>query len=365
MELSRQRLRPSIFEASTQKCTHCEGLGVVRSVQSWTLQALRALETEAIKLQALNLEVSEITMTLLPDVCMYLINNKRDFHQTIEDRFKVKIILCTDAHLGLQGIKIDYPRKKDVHKFEKTKKQDVKAEHVAEAKKIHPIKSEHVVVEKQDVLPVLEKVEGQEEGPKKLSRSARRRKNRQEKQKNKDLEPQTPEVVAAGTLEVENEVEVEVVEAKIEEVEKSLETPSVVKRKKTRSRKRNHREDRKEDQDPVIQSVSEEKTKQTQTANQLEKNMDVGKPLFGNIEQKKLVLDGETFKLGRPLSSSMPLDIIREISEDKIKTEIHYEKKEHPLAATSGSTDEKTSVAKSLMDQVSKKEKAWWQKLLK
>src|SRR5690606_4957900 len=46
MEMSRQRLRPGLLEASTRPCPHCEGTGIVRSVESSALHALRAIEEE-------------------------------------------------------------------------------------------------------------------------------------------------------------------------------------------------------------------------------------------------------------------------------------------------------------------------------
>ena len=67
MELSRQRLRPSVMEASTQPCPHCAGTGVVRSIESTALQVLRNLEEEGIKQQAAEVTVfvpTEIGLSL-------------------------------------------------------------------------------------------------------------------------------------------------------------------------------------------------------------------------------------------------------------------------------------------------------------
>ena len=73
MELSRQRLRPSVMEASTQPCPHCAGTGVVRSIESTALQVLRNLEEEGIKQQA-----AEVTVFVPTEIGFYLLNRKRD-----------------------------------------------------------------------------------------------------------------------------------------------------------------------------------------------------------------------------------------------------------------------------------------------
>ena len=49
LELSRQRLRPSLFEASMVTCRHCRGTGHVRSTESTALYMLRAIEDEGLK----------------------------------------------------------------------------------------------------------------------------------------------------------------------------------------------------------------------------------------------------------------------------------------------------------------------------
>src|SRR3546814_20161606 len=52
MELSRQRLRPSLFEASTQLCPHCTGTGHVRSTESSALHVLRVIEEDGLRHRA-------------------------------------------------------------------------------------------------------------------------------------------------------------------------------------------------------------------------------------------------------------------------------------------------------------------------
>ena len=94
MELSRQRLRPSVMEASTQPCPHCAGTGVVRSTESTALQVLRNLEEEGIKQQA-----AEVTVFVPTEIGFYLLNRKRDALIEMEERYDFKILLDHDDKL--------------------------------------------------------------------------------------------------------------------------------------------------------------------------------------------------------------------------------------------------------------------------
>ena len=94
MELSRQRLRPSVMEASTQPCPHCTGTGVVRSIESTALQVLRNLEEEGIKQQA-----AEVTVYVPTEIGFYLLNRKRDALIEMEERYDFRILLDHDDKL--------------------------------------------------------------------------------------------------------------------------------------------------------------------------------------------------------------------------------------------------------------------------
>ena len=94
LELSRQRLRPSLQEVSSERCPHCGGSGLVRSTESSSLHVLRSIEEEAMKQRA-----AELTVTLPPDVAIYLLNNKRAAIASIESRFGVRIGFTPDEAL--------------------------------------------------------------------------------------------------------------------------------------------------------------------------------------------------------------------------------------------------------------------------
>src|SRR5690348_11471496 len=91
LEMSRQRIRSSVLESSTEKCSHCRGSGHVRSVSSLALQVLRALEDQLIRGATHNL----IARTR-PDVALYVLNQKRAHLRGLEDRFAITITVIAD-----------------------------------------------------------------------------------------------------------------------------------------------------------------------------------------------------------------------------------------------------------------------------
>ncbi|MGH6897782.1 MAG: Rne/Rng family ribonuclease, partial [Geminicoccaceae bacterium] len=94
LELSRQRLRPSFQELSAQSCPTCHGSGIVRSVESAALQALRAIELAGMKGGAAALAIS------LPiPVALYVLNQKRDRLIGLEQRYQITVDVQVDATL--------------------------------------------------------------------------------------------------------------------------------------------------------------------------------------------------------------------------------------------------------------------------
>ncbi len=94
LELSRQRLRPSFQELSTQPCPVCHGLGAIRSTESAALQVLRAIEVEGIKGTAAALRV-----TLPLGTALYVLNQKRDRVISLETRYGMAIDIRVDEEL--------------------------------------------------------------------------------------------------------------------------------------------------------------------------------------------------------------------------------------------------------------------------
>ncbi|MDJ0951266.1 MAG: Rne/Rng family ribonuclease [Alphaproteobacteria bacterium] len=101
LELSRQRLRPSLIEASTETCPSCHGSGVIRSTESAALHVLRHLEEEGIRRGAGAIEV------FVPEkVDTYLLNQKRHSLNEIEQRFGLSALIFADPDLVRPELRI-------------------------------------------------------------------------------------------------------------------------------------------------------------------------------------------------------------------------------------------------------------------
>jgi ribonuclease E len=91
MEMSRQRLRTGVLEASTRQCPHCEGTGLVRTASSAGLSALRMLEDEAGRGRG-----SKLVLTASKEAALYVLNKKRAELAEIEERYGVLIEVASD-----------------------------------------------------------------------------------------------------------------------------------------------------------------------------------------------------------------------------------------------------------------------------
>jgi ribonuclease E len=115
LEMSRQRIRASVLESSTEPCSQCGGSGHVRSVSSVALQLLRGIEEVLMKGATHNLVVRTRT-----DVALYVLNHKRGHLRDLENSFKVTLAVVADSTVsGLQSFVID--RGEQVHTLEAAK----------------------------------------------------------------------------------------------------------------------------------------------------------------------------------------------------------------------------------------------------
>jgi ribonuclease E len=94
LEMSRQRLRPSLGESATHVCPRCHGRGTIRSTESSALSILRLIEEEAIKDNT-----SQIHAQVPVSVATYLMNEKRDSVRRIESRHGIRIYIIPNEHM--------------------------------------------------------------------------------------------------------------------------------------------------------------------------------------------------------------------------------------------------------------------------
>ena len=105
LEMSRQRLRPSLVEQAFIACPHCQGRGLVRSVESSGLAVLRAIEEEGGKRRA-----AEIVVHVATPLAFWLLNKKRDRLAMIEERFGMSVLFQADDTLIPPALRIERTR---------------------------------------------------------------------------------------------------------------------------------------------------------------------------------------------------------------------------------------------------------------
>jgi ribonuclease E len=115
LEMSRQRIRTSVLESSTEKCPVCGGSGHVRSVSSVALQLLRAIEEMLNKGATHNLIVRTRS-----EVALYVLNHKRGHLRALEERFRITITISADATVSAQ-VSYIVDRGEQVHTVEAAK----------------------------------------------------------------------------------------------------------------------------------------------------------------------------------------------------------------------------------------------------
>jgi len=94
LEMSRQRLRPSLVETSTQPCPHCGGTGFIRSTESTALYVLRSIEEEGMRRRS-----AEICVYVPTAVALYILNQKRDSLVQLETRYALRVLVARDDAL--------------------------------------------------------------------------------------------------------------------------------------------------------------------------------------------------------------------------------------------------------------------------
>jgi ribonuclease E len=118
LEMSRQRLRPSLEESSQIVCPRCSGQGTIRDVESLSLAVLRLLEEEALK------DSTGKILAKIPVECAtYLLNEKREKIDSLEQRRKVHIVVIPDPKLETPHYELERVKDNDTHRHESNYKK--------------------------------------------------------------------------------------------------------------------------------------------------------------------------------------------------------------------------------------------------
>ena len=125
LEMSRQRLRPSIVENSTVVCPHCEGIGSIRTIESAALHVLRVLEEDGIRRSG-----GSINLDVPASIALFILNQKRSRLIEIEQRYRFEVSVNADDTLKINQHRLERTMShndgpvNELTAFEKTDRQD-------------------------------------------------------------------------------------------------------------------------------------------------------------------------------------------------------------------------------------------------
>lgn len=180
LELSRQRLRPSMMETHSVPCSQCHGTGSIRSTESLALQILRATEREAIKGKA-----QEIQIAVPSGIDLYLLNQQRRDIARIENRYQVDVFVTRENITQAPFFRIDTTKLKEVP----SDYQDDEMIDVAEKEKSKPFKKPHHKVKPSQQIDSVNpseitKISEEHEAPEKADGHLKSKNSRYKKRKN-------------------------------------------------------------------------------------------------------------------------------------------------------------------------------------
>jgi len=133
LEMSRQRLRPSLGEATQNVCPRCDGHGHIRSVESLALSALRLMEEQAMKENT-----GQVLVQTPPEVANFLLNEKRKSVVAIEARHNVSVIIVADQKLETPHFEISRIRGIEITEDIKPSYERLSFQHTAVNKVMMP-----------------------------------------------------------------------------------------------------------------------------------------------------------------------------------------------------------------------------------
>ncbi len=218
LEMSRQRLRPSLFESSTEVCPHCNASGYVRTTQSVALHILRGLEEEGIRRGA-----GEITLAAPTNVALHILNQMRDRLVSIEQRYGFRVRIVGDDSIMSPDYRLERPgqrsgeagQRRGEATTERSERKRSRTRHRRKRGEDQPAEVEHEAAEDEIEEVAAEAAEATEEAaddkPKRRRRRGKRggrRRSRQRKAETAETEadieePDEPEAEAPAAEEAE------------------------------------------------------------------------------------------------------------------------------------------------------------------
>jgi ribonuclease E len=163
MEMSRQRLRPSLAETSFIACTHCSGTGHVRSTESAAIHVLRGVEEEGAKRRA-----AEIVVYASVPVALYILNHKRERLAEIEARYAMQVVCLGDEAQMTSEYRIDRLKPQVAGDAAAVVTQDMHPQglpaHMAEADEAEAEEPDVILAEPVEVEPAAEADDVEESG---------------------------------------------------------------------------------------------------------------------------------------------------------------------------------------------------------
>ena len=165
LEMSRQRLRPGMIEATTQPCPHCHGTGLIRSEDNLSLSILRQIEEEGVRRRS-----REVLVKCPVVIANFLINQKRDHIAQIEARYGLSVRI--EAHPHLISPEFEIEKFKTATRFVPEASMPVISADV-----VHMEQAEEDVVKKEEQADLDAEAGDSDAKPKKRRRRRRRRKS--------------------------------------------------------------------------------------------------------------------------------------------------------------------------------------------
>jgi ribonuclease E len=223
LEMSRQRLRPSLVETSTLPCPHCGGTGFIRSTESTALYVLRSIEEEGMRRRS-----AEICVHVPTTVALYILNQKRDSLVQLEARYGIRVLVARDDALIPPAFRLERLRA-----YVPAEPPDLPAAPLTQA----PVPEE----EEEEDEDAVETAESEQESWEGHGRSRRRRRRRRRHEE----EPASHSVAHDGDEPAEDEADVDGTAGQSDEGEGDGETDAE-RRRRRRGRRGGRRRGRRE-----------------------------------------------------------------------------------------------------------------------